>query len=176
MGAPGHPAGLLAPGGQAEAGADGRVAGGDQAGGEAMSGNPQIKARTQALLPAVRQMIAAGMSQREMSVALCVSKNIISGICARWVADEWAGRPVKRQGPVRGGPPKAHRRPSPESVVVPLLPVLPSVAPPRTCQWPGEPWARPWPFCGARLPPGSGPYCEEHRARAFAGRARVIAA
>ena len=70
---------------------------------------------------------------------------------------------------------------APAVVVVPVAPApLPSwltlpIAPARSCQWPGAPWRRPWPLCGAAVD-GAGPYCCEHAARAYAGTARRVAA
>ena len=64
--------------------------------------------------------------------------------------------------------------PAPEAPVVPLWVSLP-VSPAKACQWPGSPWRRPWPLCGAACV-GHGPYCEQHRAVAWVGTTRRAAA
>ena len=157
-----------------------------------------------ALLPAIREHILAGLSQTEIAKAVGLGKNQVVGICHRQLRAEWLARPNPRPAalPGRVAPHRARLpgvaslevlacletppveveaampEPEPEPVVAPSrapawvsMPVVPA----RSCQWPLEPWRRPWPMCGAACEPGR-PYCAEHVARSYVGLTRRVAA
>jgi len=147
-----------------------------------------------------RELWDAGMFASEIARVLHRTKNAVSGLRARqgWpirrepvggrrallkAQQRTAPKPKPTPKPVRvvlpvpvptPRPPEPPPAPVAEPVVrMPRPAPLPPVSGARSCQWPGRPWRRPWPFCGAEVVPGR-PYCLPHCLVAYAGTTRRL--
>jgi len=146
-----------------------------------------------------RALWDAGMIASEIARVLGRTKNAVSGLRKRhgWPirAEPVGGRTAllkaqqrtapkpPKPAPLRAvlpvpvpepRPPEPPPAPVPEPVVRMPRPVpLPAVSAARSCQWPGRPWRRPWPYCGAEVVPGR-PYCLAHCLRAYTGTTRRL--
>src|SRR4051812_25716359 len=122
--------------------------------------NKGMSEATRALLEPVAELIALGLSQRAIAGRLGVPESKVKGVCERWLAQEWEARPVRQiNGRVRvERPPPKPRGPNLGTILKQL-----HVPRAKTCQWPSEPWRRPWAFCDVPLQDGaSRPYCTAH--------------